>query len=78
MSVLDDDDFGIEVLCPECGEESYLNPESGLCYDCDQSVGEDEEEGDEGLCPVCGGELDEDDSCPECEEGKTDCDGPYG
>lgn len=47
MGLYDDEDeepAGTE--CPECGEEAFLDPDTGLCVDC-------EEESDESECREC-------------------------
>lgn len=67
MSFDDDFDGGPDVVCPSCNEEEYLDPETGLCLDCNRSLGDDEEEGDEDFCPVCDRRLNDDEECPLCE-----------
>jgi predicted RNA-binding Zn-ribbon protein involved in translation (DUF1610 family) len=55
MGIYDEDEPAAGTECPNCGEQEYLNPETGLCYDCNE--GEDEEEDDEDEeqeCVACG------------------------
>lgn len=71
MAYEEDDDYaGPEVTCPECGEAEFLNPDSGLCIDCDLTLDED---GDQEECTECGDKRDvtdmnDDGICEECQE----------
>lgn len=52
--------------CNECEAEEFLNPETGLCLDCQLEMEEESEEDsedDDTECPECGEELDEDGDC---------------
>ena len=51
--------------CKKCGEEEFLNPETGLCLDCqlEHEENEDEESDFEIECEDCGDML-EDGFCP--------------
>lgn len=66
----DDEDFEEGLPhCTECGAEEFLNPETGLCLDCQLEL--EEEEGDEdGIeereCPECGEPLGFDGTCDNC------------
>lgn len=70
MSIYENDDGSDESLprCTECGAEEFLNPESGLCLDCQLAL--EDEEGDEEIeereCPECGEPLGPDGSCDNC------------
>jgi len=82
MSNDDNDNEGAsDVPCPECGEEEFLNPETGLCFDCEQALeadeGDDDDDGE--VCIECGdtsrgsssdagNEIGDDGLCPECRE----------
>jgi len=68
-----DEDNELGVFCTDCGDETFLNPNTGRCLDCDLEAGSDEEEGDEDLeiCVSCGDavdDLDEDDVCGSCKD----------
>lgn len=79
----DDENEELDGLphCTECGAEEFLNPETGLCLDCQLELEEDEgdDDGDEEICIECGdtsrgsssdagNEIGDDGLCPECRE----------
>lgn len=81
MSFDDYDERESNVDCPECGEAAYLDPDTGLCFDCKQQLEDDEgDEDDDGeVCIECGdtsrgsssdagNEIGDDGLCPECRE----------
>ncbi len=46
----DDDEVSGAAECPDCGEEEFLNPESGICFGCEANEADDEAE---VLCREC-------------------------
>lgn len=75
MSFDNDEDRELGVFCQDCGDETFVNPVTGLCLDCELEAGLDEEEGDDedrDVCVSCGGSflsdaLNDDDECEQCE-----------